>query len=449
MTGRRISALPEIIWPPLPSDQAASLLAMFHYLEQSQWWSADRLQAHQFMQARILLRHARQTTAFYGDRLAAFDGDTLIDMASWASIPLLTRSDVQSAGDTLRSRQLPPSHGNVFTTQTSGSTGQNVVVYGTDLTQHFWNALTIREHFWHQRSLEGMHAIIRVLENSSHGRQMNPDWGTPFSLIWQTGPSAMLSLLTDVRDQVNWLKHITPRYLLTYPSNLSALLEIFDRAGERLPGLSQVRTIGETVTPDIREACLRVWGVPVVDMYSSQEVGYIALQCPEEDCYHVQAENLLVEILDDNGTPCQPGETGQVVVTALHNFASPLIRYAIGDYAEVAEPCRCGRGLPAIRRIMGRRRNLITLPSGERFWPIFGFRKYRESIPIRQYQIIQTALSHLEVRLVVDVLFTAEQERLLRDVINETLGCPMNISFIYQDSIKVVAGKHEEFRSEL
>ena len=78
-------------------------------------------------------------------------------------------------------------------------------------------------------------------------------------------------------------------------------------------------------------------------MYSSQEVGYIALQCPENESYHIQAENVLVEILDDDGLPCEPGEVGRVVVTALHNLATPLLRYDIGDYAEVGSPCSCGR----------------------------------------------------------------------------------------------------------
>jgi phenylacetate-CoA ligase len=443
------SALPEIAWPPIPSDQAASLLALLSYLEQSQWWPGDRLLASQLRQAEILLRHARQTTAYYGAKLSGFDLSGPSDLARWMEIPLLTRSDIQSAGDALVSRQLPPSHGKVFTTQTSGSTGQPVVVHGTDLTQHFWNVLTIREHLWHRRSLDGVHAIIRVLENAPKEGRENPDWGAPFNLIWRTGPSAMLNLVTEVNLQMSWLKNLNPRYLLTHPSNLSALLELFETSGERLPALSQVRSIGETLTPEIREACKRVWDVPVIDIYSSQEAGYIALQCPDGDCYHVQSENLLVEVLDDGGMPCSPGETGQVVVTTLHNFAAPLIRYAIGDYAEVAEPCRCGRGLPVIRRIMGRRRNLITLPTGERFWPVFGIRKFREIAPVCQYQIIQTTLERLEIRLVVEIPLTEEQEQRLQDVIRAAVGYPMKISFIYPDEIRIIAGKHEEFRSEV
>ena len=127
----------------------------------------------------------------------------------------------------------------------------------------------------------------------------------------------------------------------------------------RLPGLREVRTLGEASTPDLRALCREAWGVPLVDVYSAEEVGYIALQCPEHEHYHVQAESVLVEILDERGAPAPPGETGRVVVTDLHNFAMPLVRYEIGDYAEVGEPCACGRGLPVLRRIVGRVRNML------------------------------------------------------------------------------------------
>ena len=98
---------------------------------------------------------------------------------------------------------------------------------------------------------------------------------------------------------------------------------------------------------------------------------------------------------------------------------------------------------------MGRRRNLLTLPTGERFWPIFGIRKFRDIAPVRQYQVIQTALDQLEVRLVVETALIDEQEQRLREIISEAIGYPMKISFIFPDSIPVAAGKHEEFRSEV
>lgn len=445
-----ISTLPGLVWPPFPSGPAASMLAMLRYLDECQWWSPERLIENQLRQAEKLLAHASASSPFTAGRLTGYDSSVPLTMERWRELPLLTRADLQDAGDALYCRQLPPEHGDFFSTTTSGSTGQPVTTRGTGLTRFFWNVLTLRDHHWHKRTVEGTHAIIRVLDFPAENGVDRPDWGGPFDQIYTTGPSALMSLLTDVAHQAEWLQRVNPHYLLTYPSNLKALLEISAQAGIRLTNLQQVRTIGETLVPEIADTCRSVWDVPVVDLYSSQEVGYIAMQCPDGECYHAQSENLLVEVLDESGTPCEPGETGQVVVTALHNFATPLIRYAIGDYAEVGEPCGCGRGLTSYRRILGRRRNLLTLPTGERFWPIFGTRTFREIAPaIRQYQVIQPAIDRLEVRLVTDMTLSSDIERQLRELVVRTVGYPFRIDFAYPREIRMAAGKHEEFRSEV
>jgi phenylacetate-CoA ligase len=97
-----------------------------------------------------------------------------------------------------------------------------------------------------------------------------------------------------------------------------------------------------------------------------------------------------------------------------------------------------------------RRRNLLTLPTGERFWLIFGTRTFREISPaIRQYQVIQTALDRLEVRLVTDVALSADIERQLRDLVVRTVGYPFGVNLVYPAEIRMVAGKHEEFKSEI
>lgn len=443
------SSLAGLTWPPLPSGPAASLLAMLRFLDESQWWASARLLEDQLRQAGTLLAHVRNSSPFFAERMKSF-GTGGLSLETWQELPLLSRADIQDAGDSLFCRNVPPEHGEVFSTTTSGSTGQPVTIRGTGLTRFFWNALTLRDHHWHRRSVEGRHAIIRVFDFPAENGLTKPDWGAPFNEVYTTGPSSLISLLVDVSKQAEWLKRENPHYLLTYPSNLKALLELFDQSGSGLPNLLQVRTIGETLSQDISGACRSVWGVPVVDLYSSQEVGYIAMQCPDGGCYHAQSESLLVEVLDESGRPCGPGQVGQVVVTALHNFATPLIRYAIGDYAEVAKPCSCGRGLLPLKRILGRRRNLLSLPNGERFWPIFGTRTFRDISPaIRQYQVVQTALDRLEVRLVTDETLTADIEMRLRKLVVRTVGYPLEVDFTYPREIRMPAGKYEEFRSEV
>jgi phenylacetate-CoA ligase len=188
----------------------------------------------------------------------------------------------------------------------------------------------------------------------------------------------------------------------------------------------------------------------MTDIYSAQEVGIIAVQCPEHPTYHVQSESVLVEILDADGAPCRPGETGRIVVTDLMNFASPLIRYEIGDYAEVGEACPCGRGLPVLNRILGRSRNMLRLPSGDRLWPRYHVSRLTPIAPIRQVQLVQVSLQEIHVNLVVARPVTADEENALSESIGASLGHRFRLVFNYLDEIpRSPNGKFEDFRCDL
>jgi phenylacetate-CoA ligase len=286
---------------------------------------------------------------------------------------------------------------------------------------------------------------------SSPGGTIQQDWGPPANVVFHTGPAAGLGFAANVAQQADWLKRHAPDYLLTYPTNLMALIRHFSAAGERPARLREVRTVGETVTPELRAACRASWNVPIVDSYSSQEVGYLALQCPQSGQYHVMAESVLVEILAPDGRPCEPGETGRVVVSTLHNFAMPLLRYDLRDYAEAGAPCPCGRGLPTIARVLGRSRNMLMLPGGGQRWPLVGFDRYREIAPIRQYQFIQHTLEDIEVRLVVDRPLSADEELRLSRVIHSALGHPFRLAYTYfaHEIPRGAGGKFEEFVSRV
>jgi phenylacetate-CoA ligase len=212
------------------------------------------------------------------------------------------------------------------------------------------------------------------------------------------------------------------------------LAQGLDAAGSRVANLRQVSTMGETLSADVRATCQRLLGVPIVDMYSSQEIGYIALQCPTSERYHVQSEVAYVEVVDAHGARCQPGQIGRVVVTPLHNFAMPLVRYEVGDFAEVGGPCECGRGLPVLNRIMGRQRNMITLPSGETFWPTFAA-AWKHVDAIRQIQLVQTAADKIRARIVGPRCLSPEEEAAFEADLAKCLAYPFDVSFEYLDGI--------------
>jgi phenylacetate-CoA ligase len=445
MTLAPYSMISGIFWPAIPHSRGASLLAMQFQLEQSQWLPITELERHQFDQAAVLLRHALDTVPYYREKYGALTvpGPGKLNWDAWRNLPMLERSEAQEHGERLKSVAVPPSHGNIRVNGSSGSTGRPLKVLGTDVTHFFWLGLSLRDHVWHKRDLTKKLAAIRTKIKSG----TSPGWGEWSDSII-SGPSSALNIQADLDQQLDWLMAENPDYLLTHPTNLHALVTRASERGLRPDNLRETRTFGEMLQPDLRELVQQTWGVKLADMYSAEEVGYIALQCPKSNHYHIQSENLLVEILNEHGDHCRPGEVGEVVVTTLHNFAMPLIRYRILDHAEVGAPCACGRGLPVLQRIVGRQRNMIVMPDGSRHWPAFP--DWLSVAPIRRFQMIQHDIQTIEIKLVCPHPLNSQEEAGIRTMLTEKLGYPFEFRFSYRDSIEQNPnGKYEDFVSHV
>lgn len=448
------SAIEGLAWPALPGAGALPQFALLFALEQTQWWSPERLRAHQFLQLALLIRHAGATVPYYRALFARLgvDANAPLSEENWARLPILTRRDLQESFDALKSERVPASHGTTAETFSSGSTGMPVKAVKTGLQQLFWNAFAMRDHLWHRRDLSGRLAIIRAHRNPEAGAY--PDgkhqlrWGKA-SEAFATGPSFGLNILTKVHLQAEWLSRIAPDYLLTFPSNLEALAKHCLEHRIALPTLREVHTISEVLRPEVREACRTAFGVEVVDLYSADEVGYIAIQSPASQQLLVQAEANLVEILDEENRPCAPGQIGRVVVTPLHSFAMPLLRYAIGDYAEAGGPAACGRGLPTINRVLGRARNMVRLPNGHRHYANYN-RMVEGFDKIIQFQIVRRTEEGLEMRLVARAPLDPSEEDALRARIRERFAYPFVVDFSYCSEIaRGPGGKFLDFVSEV
>ncbi|MDP2372885.1 MAG: hypothetical protein Q8M36_04495 [Reyranella sp.] len=156
------SALSDIVWPAAVSPRGMAALSLLFQLEQTQWWPAERLRDRQQAQLKRLVRHASAHVPSYRGRLemlADVDGEPFWD--AWRKLPILTRQQVQDAGDGLLSRAIPEGHGELSEIFTSGSTGRPVRAVRTELWQLMWSAVTVREHLWHRRNLSAKLAAIR------------------------------------------------------------------------------------------------------------------------------------------------------------------------------------------------------------------------------------------------------------------------------------------------
>ncbi len=437
-------------WPPAPNASLAQLTALLLLLERSQWLAPEEIEAGQRRQLALLARHSEHQSPFFAARLkqSGLTPEEVSAPGGLQRLPVLRRRELQARPGELYCRQVPKSHMPLGTSQTSGSTGEPVVLRRTSLNQLFWQAQNLRSQAWQGVDMTRCCSVIRATVSNY---EIRPDWGRPISQLFETGPLQRIPIVADVKQQVAWLAEFKPETLIIYPSTLGAILRHCREHGIVLDGLRRILTIGETLSPRIRAEAEAQPGVTVADSYSSQEVGIIATQCPESGLYHVMAESLIVEVLDAEGRACREGDVGRLVLTDLHNFATPLLRYDIGDYAEVGGACACGRGLPTLKRVLGRERNLLVKSDGTRHWPLVGFARFREVAPVIQYQMIQRALDRIEVRLVVEAPLTAAQESGLGAVIRQALDHPFELQFTYfaEEIPRSPGGKFEEFLSDL
>ncbi len=454
-----VSAMPGIAWPAIPSGPGAALLALLFQLQGTQWWPAERIARAQRRQLAALLDHARAQVPFYAARLPATrpdPDDAAAFESAWRAIPVLTRDEIQAAdpSEAMLAHQLPPGHGEYREVFTSGSTGRPVRAVRSQAWELVWSAFTLRDHLWHRRDLTGTMAVIR---ESGHGKAAYPagdsqqGWGFSSAGLFDSGRLVSLNVTTPPAQQADWLARQDPDYLLSHPSVLVALAA----EAPRLPRLRQVICIAETLRPAARAAIEAAWGVPVIDIYSTREAGYLALQCPDHPGHHhVQSEGVRVEVLRDDGTPCAPGETGRVLVTPLHNLAMPLVRYDIGDAAEVGPACPCWRGLPVITRVLGRRQNMLRLRGDGRRWPLLSsgdLGALVAAVPsLRQYRIVQVSLDALRVEIVATAPLTEGEVVAVTAWARHKFGEGFAVAVQRLDALpRSAAGKSEDFVCEV
>ncbi|NNM30659.1 MAG: phenylacetate--CoA ligase family protein, partial [Akkermansiaceae bacterium] len=375
----------------------------------------------------------------------------LVDEDAWRSLPLLEKAEVQREHADLKSRGLDPRE-KVAARQTSGSTGVPLEVYITWINRLLFAAIRMR--FLHAHGYEFTGKVVDIhpmsAEDPLGAVRRHAMWEWPLGELFETGELIEMDICSEIPDQVDLLEREAPRYCVTHPSNLRLLLAAFRKSGRRLPSLRMVRTRGETISPEVRAECREVLGVPLIDAYGATEAGYIATQCPGHDHYHVQSETNLVEVLHDDGTPCGPGESGRIVVTPLQNLAMPLLRYDLGDFAEVGEACPCGRGLPVLRRIHGREKEVLTLPSGEKRYSFFPSTLFKDIPGVARFQIVQTKLTELELRIVAERPLTPGECGVIEARLENQAGPGFAIRWAFVDEIPPLpGGKRMEFVSEI
>ncbi|HEV3386436.1 MAG TPA: AMP-binding protein [Gemmata sp.] len=433
------------VWPAVPVAEVSQIWAAYRELDRTQWLGPAEIEESQLRQLGALLTHCYDSVPYYRRLLdeAGLSARSSLSMADYRRLPLLTRELYQANFSDLQARGLPANMIESGSAFTSGTNGVPIKVLKTNRESLWWSAFFLRDLEWSGLDPRMRLASIRLMA-MSHAELPRllagvtfPYWTQFLHHLLETGSAYTMDIRQDPRRQLAWLLEINPDYLASLPSNLEFLAGLLVENGQKLTALRTIQSVGESLAPATLERIEKGFGVPVKNLYSTTETGYLASPCPLGNGLHVHAENVLAEVLDADNIPCLPGQTGRLVLTCLHNYLTPFLRYDILDDVTLAPgPCPCGRGLPLWTRVDGRRHPLLHLPGGGRKSVTGIVLGVRQVGGIHQFQFIQRQVDHAILRIVPDRTWQPDLADRMRQVIQAELEAPVRVDIELKENLE-------------
>lgn len=367
-------------------------------LEASQWLSRAELEQRSLAALRELLAHARDHCRYYREtwRERSLDAESLRTMEDFRRWPVIEREVFRSEVAGVRA-DVPGLQRMVKAT--GGSTGIPLR-FELDFRSHDKRAAaTFRGYSW---------------AGAGPGTRQLHLWGTspvpqPFLVRrktrlydWLYNRRVLGAFGLSDGTTAEYLRRIEafrPEVIVAYANALFALARSLKEQG-LVPTPPRSIVVGaEKLHTFQRELIEQVFRAPVFETYGSREFMLMAAQCERRQSLHVTAENLIVEVVDDEGRPVPEGVEGRVVVTDLYNYAMPFVRYANGDRAVAGGRCDCGRGLPLLSEVVGRQADMLTTPDGRRVSGLFFPHLLKDFPSVRRFQVVQEGSDEVVLEL--------------------------------------------------
>ncbi len=423
-------------------------MACLRALEESQWWPKARIEEVQAERLHRLVVHAYGHVPYYRrimDERGLHPSDILC-AADLKKLPVLTRDDIRRNFEELTAEDFHS--GKTWDASTGGSTGTPLVFRTTSEDQRTHGfARGIRALEFANVALGDRRVLIRVARShkSAYVHFLHRMSRHIERVVELDSRNITLQSLPAI---VSLLHQPTMRCLTGYPSAVAYIASWIRESGMTHPSLDSVIGGGEQLFEHQRERIRSVFRVEPYSKYSCQEVFEIAMECEAHTGLHVAAEDMVLEIADPKDDPLPAGNEGRVLLTNLHNYAMPLIRYENGDSGSlIAGACPCGRALPLLSHVVGRRFDIIHTPSGRRVAGSNLGTNRLARFPVLQFQFLQEELDHLVVHIVPRAETAADDLEAMRiripPLFNEIVGDDVRVEVRFCERIELTAGgKH-------
>ncbi len=390
-------------------------------MQRVQWLPSTTLKKRAERRLSYLLRHAAENVPFYREAYGrlGLSPSQLRNTSDLQQLPVVGKSTFrEQQAEHFLAANIPAYRRLEWTT--SGSTGEPFkffldremmpIVFASHLFYDSWFGFNPFDRYVRIMAPPAAEpALPHDTPSSARARYKIRSW----LQSWYEARTQRRFSMFDVDEErveeiYRCIETFQPAYILGYTSTLATIADELVRQNlflsRRLRG---VVTIAETLTPDRRHTIDRYFRSPIINRYGQREFKFWCAQsCPKSpDMFHVNTELVVWEIVREDGTLAEPGELGRVVLTNLHNYAMPFIRYDTGDLAVAGTTsCACGRGFPLVEQLEGRSTEVVRTKSGKMINPVslgqylFVSHDYADSV--RQYQLVVESPNRMQLLVV-------------------------------------------------
>ena len=411
-------------------------------LKATEWATPLQLELLQVARLKKMLVHASHHVPYYQQRIPKCTWEKLRagDWSSFFDLPITEKTSLRLEPESFLTQL--QSRSKWIEWNTSGTTGSPLNLY-------YEPSAVSRQYAYVERYRE--EAGVSRFERRAQftGKMIVP--GDHSSRYWRYDWANRALLLSSVHLKpstiplyLSALRKFQPSYLSGYPSAIALLARHALRFPKQSLRISSVLTSAETLLAEQRVAIEAAFGAKVYDQYGQTEMQSFWFECRYQRL-HAHPLFGVTEILHPDGSQCRPGETGDVVLTGLLNRAMPLVRYRIGDRAAWSDEdrCPCGRSMPIVERIEGRREDYLY--STQRGWVGRMDPALKGVNGIFECQFIQEELERVRVLLVPTADFSPEDRALLAKNLKDRLGALIQLDF--EIIAQIPRGPGGKFRS--
>jgi len=432
-----------------------NLLRILYYLARAMkraYWNSGKLRRYQEKRLRSVVEYAYNFIPFYHEKIrkAGISPSDIKTLEDLYKLPII-RKDEFRRENPRRLVSVEFDIEKLKVVRTSGSTGKPFQVY-----------INGAEDDWRKS--------IYMRANISCGQKPGDNWvaiTAPHHFSDTTNTQRRLgifaqtciSVFADIDEQIRLVNEAKPDILDGYSGSLLLLAKEFQKRRVKPIKPRIVFGTAELIDNVSRRFIEQMFNAPFYDQFGCSEVDRTAWQCPEKTGYHMDVDSVITQFVDHEGNDVSSGERGEIVYTSLFNYSMPLIRYAVGDIGVRSdEKCPCGRSLPLMEVVEGRKDSLLLLPDGQLLSPrtftvaLGMFELYDQ---IEQFRVIQKEIDLFKICVkkkdsgVNEDVLRSELLMHIRRMLNSKLNeVEFDVEFV-EDLPLNKTGKHRAVVSEL